>query len=204
MSRTSLLLFVAASILAACTAAPVATQVNISQVKTEAVATFQAGLPVSTPIVLPTLKPTVGNTSTPIPSTPTLSPTPRSTPTLDIPITSSDGIQYYAGDHARLSSQTPGDWPVLKPDQMIAVSWTFLNNGSTTWDSGYTVQWVGGYKAWGSTQVQLMRIVEPGETGSAAIDVFAPENKGNYITYWALFNPVGKKLFQVYFAFVVK
>ena len=204
MSRNSLLYLVLVTVLTACTAAPAATQVNVSQIQTAAVATYQAGLPVHTPVVLPTLVPTLGKTNTPVPLAPTLSPLPKPTPTLVIPIVSSGGIQYYAGDHASFSSQTPADWPVLSPDQKIAVSWTFLNNGSTTWDSGYTVQWVSGYEAWGTTQVSLMRVVEPGETGSAAIDIFAPEGVGNYITYWALFNPDGKKLFQVYFPFVVR
>lgn len=49
-----------------------------------------------------------------------------------------------------------------------------------------------------------MSVVEPGETGSAAIDVFAPETKGTYITYWALFNADGEQLYQVYFAYVVR
>jgi hypothetical protein len=204
MSRTSLILLAWVMIVAACTTVPSAPQVNVSQVQTAAVATYQAGLPADTPVVQPTLLPTVGKVSTSVPPTPTLSPTPRPTPTIVIPITSSSGIQYFIGDHAIYSSQMPADWLILQPDQHIAVSWTFLNNGSTTWDSGYTVKWIGGYQPWGVTEVPLMGIVAPGDTGSAAIDVFAPESKGNYITYWGLFNPDGKKLFQVYFAFVVK
>ena len=169
-------------------------------------ATYQASLPKNTPVVLPTLVPTSSKVIVPTAAIPTLSPTPAPTPTpiVVVPVTSADGIQYYAGDHAKFTSQTPGDWPILKPDQMIAVSWTFLNDGSTTWNSDYSVRWVGGYKVWGNTQVQLMRVVESGESGSAAIDVFAPGTKGNYITYWALFNADGKKLYQVYFAFVVR
>lgn len=204
MSRKFLFVFLLVSILAACSAAPAATQVDISQVQTDAVATYQAGLPQSTAIVLPTLKPTTGNPDTPVPATATSTATLQPTPTRYIPVPSSDEIQYYAGDHASYSSQTPGDWPILKPAQMIPVSWTFLNDGSTTWDSGYTVRWVGGRQVWGNTEVKLMRVVEPGETGSAAINLYAPETKGNYITYWALFNPDGKQLYRVYFAFVVK
>jgi hypothetical protein len=204
MSRITIILLLSATILSACTTPPVATQVNISQVQTDAVATYQAGLPVIPPVDLPMLIPTAGNTSTPIPPTPTVTSTLQPTSTQIIPSTSSDGIQYFAGDHAAYSSQIPADWPVLHPTQHIVVSWTLLNNGSTTWDSGYTVQYVRGFKPWGITQVHLMSVVEPGETGSAAIDVFAPEATGNFITYWALFNPDGDKIFQVYFAFVVR
>ncbi len=204
MSRITIVLLLSATILSACTTPPVATQVNISQVQTDAVATYQAGLPVIPPVALPTLIPTAGNTSTPIPPTPTVTSTLQPTSTQIIPSTSSDGIQYYAGDHAKYSSQTPADWPILNPAEEIVVSWTFLNNGSTTWDSGYNIQWVGGDQVWGITETHLMSIVEPGETGSAAIYIFAPETKGNFITYWALFNPDGDKIFQVYFAFVVR
>ena len=204
MSRISIILLVSVAILASCTTPPVVTQVNISQVQTEAVATYQAGLPVIPPVVLPSPLPTAGNTSTPIPPTPTITPTVQPTSIQIISSPSSNGIQYFSGDHAAYSSQTPADWPVLHPTQHIAVSWTFLNNGSTTWDSGYTVRYVRGFKPWGVTQVHLMSVVEPGEKGSAAIDVFAPEATGNFITYWALYNPDGDKIFQVYFAFVVR
>lgn len=212
MSGKTLILVFLASLLAACTAAPMATQFNINQAQTDAVATYKASLPQNTAVVLPTLRPTAGSTNTVQPPavTPTATttviplPTLRPTATVYVPASSADGIHYHAGDHASYSSQTPGDWPVLNQAEMIVVSWTLLNDGSTTWDENYSLRWVSGEKVWDNSQVKLMSTVEPGETGSAAINLYAPEKPGNYITYWALFNPAGKQIYQVYFAFVVK
>jgi Ig-like domain from next to BRCA1 gene len=193
-------------LLAACAPSTPAVQVDINQVQTEAVAAYQTSIPKDTPVFLPTFTQTVQPTNTTLPPTPTLFSVPLSLPTVAVVTspTPRGEIQYYAGDHAEFSSQIPADWPILKQDEKIAVSWTLSNNGSTTWDSGYSFRWVEGINTWGINKVSLMSVVEPGETGSAAIDVFAPETKGNYITYWALFNADGEQIYRVYFAFVVK
>lgn len=206
MIRTVFLSLCVVFLLAACAPSAPIVQLSISQVQTEAVAVYQAGLQNNTTTIPSTVTPTLQLTNTSQPPTPTQTSTPLSLPTPEIviPPLSQGEIQYYAGDHAKYSSQIPADWLILKQGEKIAVSWTLLNDGSTTWDFGYSFRWVDGINTWGNNKVSLMSVVEPGETGSAAIDVFAPETKGSYITYWALFNADGDQIYRVYFAFVVK
>lgn len=202
-----ILLILLATLLAACapnTSAQPTT--DIAQVKTAAVATFQASQPTAESVI-PTVKPP---TATALP-TATESVTLVPTPTILIPTlaptkkpSTSGGGNVLEGDHAYLADQSPRDFEIIKSGSGMPVYYTFQNIGTTTWTKNYTFRYHKGYKAWGETSVSLPHEVKPGETVFIGMWVFPPEDPGGlYITYWGLFNEDGERFNQVNYPFYV-
>jgi len=196
-------------LLAACNAvSPTSNAPDLNVIRTEAVSTFVAGMPVEPVLSEPTQAPT----ATPEPTNTTaVEPTAIALPTIMPSITKAPVVaKTYApvivtGDHGYLVSQSPADWAKIAPGDGESVFFTIMNNGTTTWTEDYTFRYIDGYQAWGVTQISLPDKVKPGETVFLGINVFPPEDPGNYYTtYWGLFNADGTQFLQVYFTFVVE
>ena len=202
-----ILIVLLAGILAACAPnVPAQPTADLAQVKTAAVATYQASQPTSEP-ALPTALPP---TATPLPL-PTTEPTLVPSPTLIVPTVKptkapvpSSGSKTLEGDHAYLADQSPRDWAGIKPGTGMPVYYTFQNIGTTTWTKDYTFRYYDGYQAWGETKVFLPHEVKPGETVFIGMWVFPPEDPGgHYVTYWGLFNADGDRFNKVNYPFIV-
>ena len=185
---------------------PAQPTLDIAQVKTAAVATFQASQPTAEPVIptvepptataLPTATESVTLVPTPTMLIPTLAPTKK-------PATSGGG-KALEGDHAYLADQSPRDFEIIKSGTGMPVYYTFQNIGTTTWTKDYSFRYFDGYKAWGETTVFLPHEVKPGETVFIGMWVFPPESPGDLlITYWGLFNDDGKRFNRVNYPFYV-
>lgn len=204
-----LIIPILALLLAACFTASPNQSPDLNVIRTEAVSTFIAAMPVEPLPSDPTPQPTP--TAEPTSTTAVLPPTDIPLPTLMPSLTPAPVVvKTYApviitGDHGYLVSQSPADWAKIAPGHGESVFFTIMNNGTTTWTTDYTFRFIDGYKAWGVTQINLPDEVKPGQTAFLGINVFPPEDPGNYYTtYWGLFNADGKKFLQVYFTFVVE
>ncbi len=193
-------------LLAACNAISPTPSPDLDVIRTEAVATYEAGIPpTAEPTQLPT--PTAAPTNTPQVDLPTAIPLPTIQPSVTHApvVVKTSAPVIITGDHGYLVSQNPADWAKIAPGDGQAVFFTIMNNGTTTWTTDYSFRYIDGYKAWGVTEVKLQDDVKPGHTAFLGIDVFPPEDPGNYYTtYWGLFNADGDKFLQVYFTFVVE
>jgi hypothetical protein len=195
-----------AIVLAACApAAPLVPTVDVNQVKTAAVATYQASHPTAQPAAPTAVPPT----STPLP-TATLAPAQIPSPTLAMPTvapthsTSSSTGKVLTGDHAYLADQSPRDWASIEVGTGMPVYYTFQNIGTTTWTTKYSFRYFDGYQAWGVKTVYLPHEVKPGETVFIGMWVYPPEDPGaHYITYWGLFNEDGDRFNKVNYPFYV-
>jgi len=180
---------------------------------TEVASTIQAAV-TQTAQAMPTYTNTPESTPTEIP-TPTLPPLPTlestnsTNPSTTVPATTvppvptSPGSQ--TGDHAILGYQIPADRGTFGSSEQVALTWGFLNTGTTTWTAKcYTLRWFGGTQIWGETKLKMPKDVKPNEKAEFNIAAFLPANKGDYISRWALYNCSNVPFYEVYFAFTIK
>ena len=117
--------------------------------------TAEAMPPTPTPEPPPTAVPT-------LPPVPTINPlaTQEIVPTLPIGPTAT--IQKY-GDSARWNTNTPVDGKVFKKGEEFTFIVCFANDGATTWDDTYYLQWISGYQLWNDQTIFYVgEEVEPG------------------------------------------
>jgi hypothetical protein len=127
-----------------------------------------------TRIPSPTFTPTVTATNTPI-----LTPT-GANQTLQPPTTGSDAAAWLAND--------PPDNTKFAPGEALTVTWTIENVGSSTWTTGYYVQFATGEQMGAIEKIFLPYPVPPERNVQISIDFVTPESTGSKRSNWKLVN----------------
>lgn len=69
---------------------------------------------------------------------------------------------------------------------MYKVSWTLINIGKKTWDSGVKVVFVEGAKLSAEKVFSLKQDVKPKKSITTLVNILTPPQKGNYRGVWGL------------------
>lgn len=85
---------------------------------------------------------------------------------------------------------TVKDGQTFAPTEGFRKTWRIYNNGSCTWDSNYTLQFVSG-DAMNGTYVRIPTTVKPGQTVDISADLKAPNKTGNFKGNWQMRSPQG-------------
>jgi hypothetical protein len=173
--------FAVSLVLAACgraTEVPTPT-VAVEQIRTEAVATFSAGL-TATALALPT------GTATDTP-TPPGSSTPGATNTIPATAAATAGSCYGL---AFVSDVTIPDNTTMTPGQQFTKTWRVRNTGSCAWQAGFSLRFIGG-EAMGGSSASLANAVQPGNTADISVAMTAPTTAGTYRGNWRMANAAG-------------
>ena len=131
-------------------------------------------------VVRPGAPVTPGPTSIPLPSTPVPVPT-----ALTLPAGSKCDKASFVSD------VTVPDGTVFAPGQSFTKTWRLKNNGTCTWNTGYSVVFSSGEQMGGPASVNLPNQVAPGQTVDISLNLTAPANPGTYRGYWLLKNSAG-------------
>lgn len=141
---------------------------------------------------MPTLTPT------PIPPTPTVTiivlPTIKPTTSTVLPtvgVTQSSSTGSHSGDYAVWKYNRPDNFEMKAGSSINNEVIGLMNVGTTTWNTKYTLRFVGGTQMWDVVSVAASKAVKPGESIEFFMPVFAPTSKGTYLSYWALFTDTG-------------
>jgi hypothetical protein len=158
---------------------------DLNPIRTEVAATVLAQVsqtlslaPSSTPV------PSVTATST-LTSTPTQAAgaavTPQATLTSSAPLTGTLNL-------AEWVSQSIPDGTVFAPGETFTITWRMKNTGTSTWTADYLLRFYSGVTFGAPKEIQLGRIVLPGETVDISVKMSAPALPGDYRTDWVLSN----------------
>jgi Ig-like domain from next to BRCA1 gene len=125
-----------------------------------------------------------------IPS-PTTVPSPTNLPTA----TSTPVATTYTGpvcdNSIYISDVTIPDNTVVAAGQTFVKTWMFQNTGTCTWNTNYTLTYVGGSQM-GGTNTSVGGSVAPGQQAELSVTLTAPTATGQYTGYWRLFNASGE------------
>lgn len=132
------------------------------------------------PTATQTLEPTATFTATPeYTNTPANTPTEAEATTA--PVTGgADAAQWLAND--------PPDNTEFIPGEEFTVTWTLENAGSTTWTTGYYIEFSSGEQMGAVDQVFLPYEVPPNTNVQISVDFVAPESTGTKQSDWSLVN----------------
>jgi hypothetical protein len=84
------------------------------------------------------------------------------------------------------------DGTVFAPGQSFTKTWRISNTGQTTWSTGYALIFIDGDLMGAEATVLLPEEVAPGKNVDVSVDMIAPEQVGNFISYWKMKTPDGK------------
>lgn len=95
-------------------------------------------------------------------------------------------------DRAKFVSETIPDGTSITPGANFTKTWVLKNNGSCTWNSGYSLVFVSGDAMGGPAAQQLTTgSVAPGQDVEIKVDLKAPSTEGTYRGNWKLRNATG-------------
>jgi len=200
----------AAILLSACgAAAPTEPTQDPNAVFTQVAQTVEVSMTQTSEAMPPT--PTTAPTATvapTLPPLPTAAETQGTQPTLPVVPTNPAGptatVQKY-GDSARYNTQTPADGSSFSPGEEFRVNVCFTNDGSSTWDTTYYLEYISGYQLWSDEIYSYVgEEIEPGEKWCFYMPAFAPHNPGSYVTRWYFKNPDGEFMQEFYLAYNVQ
>jgi archaellum component FlaG (FlaF/FlaG flagellin family) len=185
-------LVIASTVVTAC--GPKATEVDIEMQKTgfaqtaEAQASMTAAaIPTETPT--PEVTPTATFTLTPTAGTPTATATSTGA-TATISTGGADVAQWRAND--------PPDNTVFSPGEEFTVTWTLENTGTSTWTTGYYIQFYSGEQMDAEDEVYLPYAVPPGTNVQISVDFVAPNSNGAKRSDWILKNANDNTFYSFY------
>lgn len=182
--------------LAACGGKPAA---DPNQKMTEIAGTVQAQLTLTAavnPTATQTFTPTA--TNTPSPSTPTKISSPEViNPTIP-PSNTKDDAKFIA-------DVTIPDGTVVKPGEQFIKTWRLQNTGKTTWTKEFSVLYLEGNLKGRNDELifKLPAEVRPGEYADVSVPFTAPKTKGNYSSYWKMYNASGYVFGDVFNIYIV-
>jgi Ig-like domain from next to BRCA1 gene len=186
------------SLLYACgPTAPVAPTIDVSAIHTAAAETVIAEFTQTAQAIPPTSAATATEavTSTPQATTP---PTATVVPTNNPFETTPTGIP--CDDAIFVDDVTVPDGTEMTPGQDFVKTWKIRNTGSCTWGTGYSVIFAYGEKMSGVAE-PVTGAVAPGEEVEVSVRFKAPDNTGEYSTYWRMANassiPFGENIFML-------
>jgi len=196
----------ASVIFSACgAAAPAEPTQDPNAVFTQVAETVMVSMTQTAEAMPPTPMPQPTATARPtLPPVPTVDPlaTPEAIPTSAFGPTAT--IQKY-GDSARYNTQNPGDGKVFKRGEEFQFNVCFTNDGATTWDESYYLEYNSGYRLWNNQTVFYVgEAIEPGGKWCFFSPGVAPIDPGSYTTRWYMKNGDGKFMHEVYFTYSVQ
>lgn len=184
--RKRLLVFMMALILASCnlpvegrTARPGSSTPDLAQTLTAMAPTPENTTHSST--VEPSQQPGTA-ASTSIPNVGTTPKAPVSTS--NAPVTRCNRAQF-------LGDVTIPDGTVLQTGENFVKKWRLKNIGTCAWDQNYRLVFSSGSAMNGPTDVSLPKVVVPGDTVDALVNLKAPSTPGSYTGYWKLASSAG-------------
>jgi hypothetical protein len=135
-------------------------------------------------------------TDTPMPATDTPEPSPTQPVTATVatqaagqtsapPVASGDKAEF-------VSDVTVPDGTDFSPGESFVKTWQLVNQGTTTWTTAYTLNYVSGALMDAPNSVNLPQEVPPGATVDISVNMEAPSDPGNYRSYWILKNASGQ------------
>ncbi|MFN2234340.1 MAG: transporter substrate-binding domain-containing protein [Anaerolineales bacterium] len=138
----------------------------------------------------PTPQPTPEFTETPLPTATEDPNTPTPTPCID----AMEFVQDLTYDDEDLTN-----FPDVDPGQAFQKGWRLKNSGSCTWNSSYFIKYTHGSSPaaqMGGQPTSIKDTVSPGQTYDMYVDLVAPQDPGEYVGYWQMFNSVNKAFGQ--------
>jgi len=94
---------------------------------------------------------------------------------------------------AHLENETFPDQTSFSPGEQFEKKWTIQNVGSCTWDTSYSLVFVGGETMNANSPIQFNHTVVPNETIELKIQFSAPQEEGYYEGFWKLQNNLGEQ-----------
>ena len=94
---------------------------------------------------------------------------------------------------AHLENETFPDQTSFSPGEQFEKKWTIQNVGSCTWDTSYSLVFVGGESMNANSPIQFNHTVGPNETIELKIQFSAPQEEGYYEGFWKLQNNLGEQ-----------
>jgi hypothetical protein len=200
-------LVLASAILSACgIAAPAEPTQDPNAVFTQVAETVMVSMTQTAEAMPPTPTPEPTATMAPtLPPIPTVDPlATQAVPPTQQPIGPTATTQRY-GDSAQYNTQTPVDGKVFKKSEEFQFIVCFGNNGSTTWDKKYYLEWVNGFRLWSNEKYFYVgEEVKPGGKWCFYTPAVAPHSSGPYTTRWYMKNGDGEFMHEVYFTYSVE
>ncbi len=129
--------------------------------------------------------PVPGATNTPTPGPQATTPTPTEAPT-ETPGTTgcNDNAKYVADVTIPDNTQIAANAPFTK-------TWRVENTGTCTWDTSYTLRFIGGVQMSGPGAVNFPVSVSPGGQMDISVNLVAPASPGSYTGQWRVTNKEG-------------
>lgn len=78
------------------------------------------------------------------------------------------------------------DNALVLPGEAFVKIWRLQNAGTCTWDTGYTIAFIGGERMEAASPVHLTTTVPPHSSVDLSVDLVAPAQPGTYQGYWKL------------------
>ena len=131
--------------------------------------------------------------------TPTGVSSPTSLPTLsaDLPTATPGVAVSTSGCNAiYVSDVTIPDGTVVSPGQTFVKTWALQNNGSCTWDTGFTIRFFSGDQMGGASG-SVGSSVAPGGQADVSVSLTAPLTAGTYTGNWRMADDSGSTFGEV-------
>ena len=199
------------SLLSACTKKN--EQEELNNIATSVVETLSMGetrtaiaRPSDTPVPTPTMVPT--NTMPVLPTQPpvdmtavygiTQSPIPQATPESAAPTAAPGAVE-----RADWAATTPKDGTVIDGGSKFKVNFSIVNNGTTTWNTNYYVQYVDGPKLSEISKLNMPSDIPPGLSAQFELEFTAPTTAGTVKSNWAVYNANNVAIGFFYFEYKI-
>lgn len=156
---------------------------SVEDLKTAAVATFQAGQ-TQTALAAPTMTPPPPTATATLALLPTLPLNTQAVNTPVVAVTASCNKLLY------ISDVTIPDNTAVNPGQTFTKTWRVQNSGSCAWAAGYKFSLVGG-DAMGGQTVTLTASVAPGSSYDISVPMTAPSKAGKLTGSWRMSDASG-------------
>ena len=189
MTGVQSLVMISVLLLSACGATPAAltptANVNLDEIRTQAVGTFAADLTL-TAVAAPSNTPAL--TLTPAPTFPALASSTAGTPFVSAPTVAATSGCYGL---AFVSDVTIPDNTAVNVGQTFTKTWKVRNAGSCAWDTGFKFAFVSGDAMGGTTQT-LAAPVAAGAEFNISVPMTAPNKSGAVQGYWRMSTAAGQ------------
>ncbi len=126
--------------------------------------------------------------------------TPTAAFTLSAPPSGSTGS---AADKYKYVSQSLPDGTQVLPGTKFSISWVVTNAGDTTWTTSYVLRFFSGPTPGATTDYNFTKQVAPGQSATLTAKIVAPQDLGDYNSWWKLTNDQGQNFGDVNFLFTV-
>lgn len=146
-------------------------------------------------------QPTATETLFPTPTlTATVAPTntPGSTPTevSNTEVSNTEEPPTGGTDTAQIIAQEPQDNTNIKPGEAFTVTWTFENQGTSTWTTNYYIEHAFGEQLGAEEKVYVWLPVPPKTSLPITVPLVAPETPGSKESNWKFFNANGEAFYD--------